>query len=38
MLIVENLVQKQTLDYALFIQKVQASITFPRGYLQEASW
>ena len=24
MLIVENLVQKQTLDYALFYQKVQA--------------
>jgi len=38
MLIVENLVQIQTLDCALLFQKVQASIKFPRGYLQEASW
>ena len=38
MLIVENLVQKQTLDCALFFQKVQASIIFPRGYLQEDTW
>ena len=38
MLNVENLVQKQTLDSALFFKKVQASITFPRGYLQETFW
>ena len=30
MLIVENLIQKQTLDSALLFQKVQASIKFPR--------
>ena len=31
MLIVVNLVQKQTLDYPIFYQKVQASTTFTRG-------